>query len=83
MRKIAVCAHRGASEGGPAGHAGVVPARGGGRFDYVEFDVRRLADGALVAFHDPAVQRAWPCRASPSTASGKRRAMPYPWWKKS
>jgi glycerophosphoryl diester phosphodiesterase len=54
MRKIAVCAHRGASEGSRPGTLESFRRAAESRSDYVEFDVRRLADGALVAFHDPA-----------------------------
>ncbi len=54
MRQIAVCAHRGASEGRRPGTLESFRRAAESRFDYVEFDVRRLADGALVAFHDPA-----------------------------
>jgi glycerophosphoryl diester phosphodiesterase len=54
MRQIAVCAHRGASEGRRPGTLESFRRAAESRFDYVEFDVRRLVDGALVAFHDPA-----------------------------
>jgi glycerophosphoryl diester phosphodiesterase len=54
MRQIAMCAHRGASEGCRPGTLESFRRAAEGPSDYVEFDVRRLADGALAAFHDPA-----------------------------
>ena len=53
MRQIAVCAHRGASAGSRPGTLESFRRAAESGFDYVEFDVRRLADGALAAFHDP------------------------------
>lgn len=53
MRHIAVCAHRGASGEGPQGSLESFRRAAEMRFDYVEFDVRRLSDDTLVAFHDP------------------------------
>ena len=49
-----MCAHRGASEGRRSGTLESFRRAAESHFDYVEFDVRRLADGALAAFHDPA-----------------------------
>jgi glycerophosphoryl diester phosphodiesterase len=51
-RQWAVCAHRGGSEGAPPGTLEAFRRAAESRFDYVEFDVRRLRDGTLVAFHD-------------------------------
>jgi glycerophosphoryl diester phosphodiesterase len=54
MRHTAVCAHRGASNGRRPGTLESFRRAAESGFDYVEFDVRRLADGALAVFHDPA-----------------------------
>jgi glycerophosphoryl diester phosphodiesterase len=48
----AVCAHRGGSEDARPGTLEAFAGAASQGFDYVEFDVRRLHDGALVAFHD-------------------------------
>ncbi len=49
----AISAHRGGSEGPPAGTYEAYRAAADAGADYVEFDIRRTADAQLVAHHDP------------------------------
>lgn len=55
---VAVIAHRGGSDGGaPEGTIGAFEAAIGAGADWLEFDVRRTADGVLVVLHDATVDR--------------------------
>jgi len=56
----AVSAHRGGSESAPAGTYDAYRDALAAGADFVEFDVRRTADGELVAFHDPELGRGRP-----------------------
>ena len=51
-RLPAISAHRGGSEHAPAGTYAAYESALAGGAEYLEFDVRRTADGELVAFHD-------------------------------
>lgn len=53
----AISAHRGGSEHAPAGTLAAYQSALAGSADYLEFDVRRTADGELVAYHDARVRR--------------------------
>lgn len=50
---VLIGAHRGGAEEATPGTLEAFQRAAERGFDYVEFDVRRLADGELVAFHDP------------------------------
>ncbi len=56
-RHPAISAHRGGSEHAPAGTLAAYQSALAGGADYLEFDVRRTADGELVAYHDARVGR--------------------------
>jgi glycerophosphoryl diester phosphodiesterase len=51
-RRAAVSAHRGGREDGPGGTYEAYEAAAASGAEYVEFDIRRTADGRLVVFHD-------------------------------
>ena len=53
----AISAHNGGSEQAPAGTLAAYQSALAGGADYLEFDVRRTADGELVAYHDARVRR--------------------------
>jgi glycerophosphoryl diester phosphodiesterase len=57
-RGIAISAHRGGGETAPAGTYDAYRAALEAGADYLEFDVRRTADGELVAFHAARVRPA-------------------------
>lgn len=50
---VAVSAHRGGGESHPEGTWEAYRSAAATGAEYVEFDVRRLADGELVCYHDP------------------------------
>jgi glycerophosphoryl diester phosphodiesterase len=66
---VAISAHRGGSETAPEGTYDAYQAAIEAGADYLEFDVRRTADGELVAFH-PARLR--PARAGRDRGGGDR-----------
>ncbi len=61
---VAISAHRGGSETAPEGTYDAYQAAIEAGADYLEFDVRRTADGELVAFH--------PARLRPARGGGDR-----------
>lgn len=62
-RAAAVSAHRGGGEDAPGGtHEAYLAAVQTGA-EYVEFDIRRTADGRLVAFHDATITGGQPVAA--------------------
>ena len=61
---VAISAHRGGSETAPEGTYDAYQAAIKAGADYLEFDVRRTADGELVAFH--------PARLRPARGGGDR-----------
>lgn len=60
----AISAHRGGSEDAPPGTYEAYRGALAIGADFLEFDVRRTADGQLVAFHDQNVGRGRPVRAA-------------------
>ena len=57
MRDVWVVAHRGASGHAPENTVAAIHAGIASGVDFVEIDLRRTADGALVALHDATVNR--------------------------
>ena len=62
-QRPAISAHRGGSEHAPAGTYAAYQSVLAGGAEYLEFDVRRTADGELVAYHDARVGRRHAVRA--------------------
>lgn len=58
--RVAVSAHRGGGERHPAATWEAYRSAAATGADYVEFDVRRLADGRLVCYHDARARRTGP-----------------------
>jgi glycerophosphoryl diester phosphodiesterase len=71
-RRPAVSAHRGGSERADAATWAAYEDAIRSGAEYVEFDVRRTADGVFVVHHDP---RAGPGSRTPSSVSGP--GIPY------